>query len=231
MDAGGTSAPDTGAHPMQNVAPDASDSHDASPATPMDDASQSDDSSTEGEGGDNGLWPDASLLEASAEDAPSVLPDGSASCPNGVVDLSNVGAGDFTVSFSVATMQTGYVALVSQRSACTGGTFWDIRLCVPDAQKRCTVAGSVLVETSSPGEYSFLDSKVAVNDGKVHDVTVARASGVMTLRIDGNLSGSASSKAAFSSLPALQTSTGACVGHDATVALTGTLSSVCITTP
>jgi hypothetical protein len=214
MDAG-TAAPESGGHSTQNVAPDASESDDAT-----DEASQTD-----------GLSPDASPLEASAdEDAPYNGADGSTSCPNGVSDLSNLGTGDFTVSFSITTMQTGFVELVSQRSACTGGDFWDIRSCAPDPQKRCTVPGSVLVETSSGGAYGSLDSKIAVNDGSPHDVAVARTSGVLTITIDGKVSGSGPSKASFASLPALQTGNGACVGHDSTQALTGTLSSLCITT-
>jgi hypothetical protein len=216
-------APDTGSR-QPNVAPDAAESDDASPTS---DAAQTDDSS---QGISDGLGPDAGPLEASTGDDATTVVDGSPGCSNGVRDLSNIGTGDFSVSFRIATAQTGWVEVVSQRSACTNGNFWDIRLCAPDSQKRCTVSGSILVETSSSGAYAFVDSKIAVNDGSPHDVAVARASGVVKIEVDGKVSGSAPSKASFGSLPAVQTGNGACVGHDSTQLLAGTISDVCIST-
>jgi hypothetical protein len=225
-------AKDSGTHRPGPV-PDAAGSDDASSTAPMDDGSPASDESqghnpeSEAgplEGGDGDSAP-------TGDDAPSG-DDGSTVCTAGVSDLSNIGTGDFRVSFRVQTSQSGWVALVDQRGACTGGQFWDIRLCAPDPQKRCTVAGSVIVETSSPGEYIALDSKVAVNDGAPHDVAVARASGVLTIAVDGAIAGgSASSKANFASLPAKAVGNDACVGHDGTNALKGTISDLCITTP
>jgi hypothetical protein len=224
MDAGSSpAAPESGAHQPVSGGSDASESDDS--AASMDAASMTDSQ------GQNALAPEAGSLEGGeAVDAASGG-DGAAACPNAVSDLSSVGTGDFTVSFRVATTQTGYVALVAQRGACTSGDFWDIRMCAPDPQHRCAVAGSVLVETDSSSAYTALDSTVAINDGKPHDVAVARASGVLTITIDGVASGSTSSKASLASLPPMQTGTDACVGHDSTVALTGTLSNLCITTP
>jgi hypothetical protein len=233
MDPANLSAVDSGTH-RPGTMPDASRSDDASSTAPMDDGGPAGDESQ----GHDPVYPEAGPVEAGpveasdGVDAPSGGDDGSASCSNAVTDLSNIGTGDFHVSFRIQTSQTGWVALLDQRSACTSGQFWDIRLCAPDTQKRCAVAGSVLIETSSTGEYTFLDSKVAINDGLWHDVAVARASGVLTIAVDGAIAGgSAPSKANFASLPAKLVGNDACVGHDGTNALKGTLSDLCITTP
>jgi hypothetical protein len=230
MDPANLSAVDSGTH-RPEAGPDAAGSNDASSPMPMDDGAPADDESQ----GHDPMSSDSGPAEAGpveAGDDASSGDDGSTGCPNAVSDLSSVGTGDFQVSFRVQTSQSGWVALVDQRSACTSGQFWDIRLCAPDTQKRCAAAGSVIVETSSTGQYSFLDSKVPVNDGRGHDVTVARASGVLTIAVDGAISGgTASSKANFTALPARLVGNDACVGHDGTNALVGTLSDLCITTP
>jgi hypothetical protein len=232
MDPQNLSPVDSGTH-RPSPGADAAGSNDASSTAPMDDGAPTSDESQ----GHDAVSPDTGPDEAGpaeageGDDAPSG-DDSSTACPNAVSDLSNIGTGDFQVSFRIQTSQTGWVALVDQRAACTSGQFWDIRLCAPDAQKRCAAAGSVLVETSSTGQYTFLDSKIAVNDGLPHDVIVARASGLLTITVDGTVSGgTASSKANFASLPAKLVGNGACVGHDGTNALVGTLSDLCITTP
>ncbi|HEY2730054.1 MAG TPA: hypothetical protein VGK52_08930 [Polyangia bacterium] len=178
--------------------------------------------------------PDATARDAGAERQSDGAAD-AAPCVSGVQNLSNVGTGDFHVSFRVATTQTGWVALVNQRSTCYFGVFWDIRLC--GAGGSCP-QGAVSVETddnpASSATYQTVHSTATVNDGKPHEVEASRVSGVVTIRIDGAVSGTGPSAASLGSMPALRIGTDVCgtANSPPTAAFAGTtLANVCITSP
>jgi hypothetical protein len=152
-------------------------------------------------------------------------PRDAAACPGATRDLSNVGTGDFRISFHVVTTQTGWAALLNQRSVCFFAVFWDIRQ---------TDAGTLLVETdnNTSTSYQSVQSTIKINDGKPHDVTVARAAGTLTIRIDGAAAGQGPSSAALGAMPALRVGTDSCgpTSDPATAAFAGaTLSEVCMT--
>ncbi len=133
-------------------------------------------------------------------------------------DLSNIGAGDFRIQFTVTTSQTTWVALVSQRATCTNGMFWDIRI----------VNHQIFAETDDGnGNYTGLYSNKVVNDGLPHFVVVKRTSGVLSIDIDCQVDSSAASAAVIGALPAFAEST-PCVS-DGTEPLVGTLTDLCVT--
>jgi hypothetical protein len=182
--------------------------------------------------------PDAAAHGAGAEhppDGPAEVGADAAACLSGVKDLSNVGTGDFHVSFHVATTQVGWVALVNQRSTCYFGVFWDIRLC--GAGGSCP-QGAVSFETddtpTSSATYQTVHSTATINDGNPHEVEASRVSGVVTIRIDGAVSGTGPSAASLGSMPALRIGTDVCGAANSppTAAFAGTtLADVCITSP
>ena len=138
-------------------------------------------------------------------------------CPGGTSDLSNIGSGDFNISFHIVTSQTGLVALLNQRKSCDYGVFWDIRQ---------SMLGMILVELDSGSSYKTLKSTgLVINDGNPHDVTVARASGKLTIQIDGVVTGESTSSESLGVLPPLRVGKHVCVS---TVPFAGTLSEVCI---
>jgi Laminin G domain len=161
---------------------------------------------------------DGSILDASgASDAGQ---DASA-CKG---DLSNVGTGDFHVSATITTVQSGLVALANQRGVCGFGVFWDIRI----------QNGLLFVETDDNTSYTNLVSTgKTVNDGQPHDVLVNRTAGTLTAYIDGVASGSKRSAASLASLPPLLSRTDPCIGHtgDPTVAFVGTIANLCVAAP
>jgi hypothetical protein len=138
-----------------------------------------------------------------------------------VSDLSNIGAGDFHVSFAMTTTQIGLVALLNQRAVCTIGDFWDIRM----------QDGSLLVEISGAGNYAKLTtSGPIVNDGLAHSVVVERVAGAVAAFIDGASVAVGPSTASFGPLPALMTGKDVC-HDDGTVGLIGTVANGCLTSP
>jgi hypothetical protein len=158
-----------------------------------------------------------------------------APCVNGVTDLSNIGTGDFHISFRVATTQTGWVALLNQRSTCYFGMYWDISQC--GAGVACP-EGALIVQTddtpTSSATYQTVHSTATINDGNLHDVEVARVSGVLTIQIDGAVSGTGPSAASLGAMPALRIGTSVCGAANSPpfAAFAGTmLSDVCITSP
>jgi hypothetical protein len=137
-------------------------------------------------------------------------------------DLSNIGTGDFSITFELATSQnTGTVGVLGQRPVCNIGMFWDIRV----------QAGNLIVETddatnnNEASHYTLLTSTRGVADGGLHSVQVQRASGTLTITIDGMPSGSTASAASFASLPPVSAGVYGCVtvGGDGTGPLVGTL--------
>ncbi|MEA2699316.1 MAG: hypothetical protein QOI66_3587 [Myxococcales bacterium] len=147
-----------------------------------------------------------------------------AACVNGTRDLSSIGTGDFHISFRVATTQTGWVALLNQRRTCFYDVFWDIRE-APDG----TISAEL--DDSTSANYRSVKSPVKINDGNLHDVEVARVSGMMTIQIDGVLSGTGAAAVSLGAMPALRIGTDICgpTSSPVTAAFAGkTLSDVCI---
>lgn len=142
-------------------------------------------------------------------------------------DLSNIGAGDFSIRFAINTAQTGLVAVLAQRATCFGtdggpGGWWSLRL----------VDGRISIETAGPygAGYTYTQSSGTVTDGQTHEVLVERRSGTLTITVDCVLAGTGTHTAAFGTLSDFGNPDG-CLGADGTVALSGALSDVCIATP
>jgi hypothetical protein len=136
-------------------------------------------------------------------------------------DLSNIGTGDFRVAFEVTTTQTGWVALANQRAECDPSVFWDVRM----------DDGVVYVEVDDIAHYIALASTgPKINDGAPHAIVVVRASGTLTVYVDGGAAGSGVSGASLGPLPALKLGTDICVGAvgDSTVALVGEITNACV---
>jgi hypothetical protein len=206
------------------------------------------------DGGDEALPRDVGEPDADAGaanmDAP-VLPDSNAAppdteagvpetgpleagpdaCPN---DLSGIGMGTFHISFTVTVSQTGYVALLNQRSICAHSTFWDVRL----------YGGLLNVETDGPpapttsGYFQLQSMGVPINDGKPHKVRIKRtADHLISVFVDGDpqaVNGPSWASFSAGTLPQLQRGADICVGNpgDTTAALTaGTITDVCIGAP
>ena len=147
------------------------------------------------------------------------LPQEAAVCDG---DLSNVGTGDFRISLQVTTTQTGWVAVANQRGQCIPSVFWDIR--IDD--------GLVHVEVDDVAHYTAITSTgPKVNDGAPHAILAVRASGTLTVYVNGGASGSQASTASLGPLPPLRIGTDVCVGAvgDSTVALIGAVTAPCIT--
>jgi len=174
---------------------------------------------------------DASVTDAADQPSPRDADDAvdasdnAVACPVGTEDLSNVATGDFRVSFHVVTTQTGWVALINQRSVCSYGTFWDIRL---------QAVGRLWVEldNNTAGGYESVESTDAINDGQPHEVVVGRVAGRLSIHIDGAAAGQAGSPLSLGTLPALQVGDDICittVKSPVTVMFSGTLTDICIT--
>jgi hypothetical protein len=180
--------------------------------------------SSDSGGGDAAMDSAADLSRpVDAADAGDAASDARA-CPGETRDLSNVGTGDFRISFHIVTTQMGWAALLNQRSSCSLGLFWDIRQ---------TAAGTILAETdgNTSASYQTAESTTKINDGKPHDILVARVAGSLIIRIDGPASGQGPSSAALGALPALKVGNDPCgsASNPATAPFAGTtLSGICI---
>jgi hypothetical protein len=166
---------------------------------------------------------DSGSLDSGAPDAHDAAAD-AGPC---ITDLSGIGTGDFHIAFSMATTQTGQVALLNQRNVCFFGLFWDLRI----------YSGTLDVQTDDSAN-NFVEFQTTVppllNDGNLHAVVVHRAAQVITVTIDGTPAGTSSDVSSFASLPALQTGHDPCETgpmKDGTVSFAGTLKNVCITAP
>jgi hypothetical protein len=141
-------------------------------------------------------------------------------------DLSDIGSGDFEVSFTLQTTQPdGEFALLNQRSVCGPGNFWDVRV----------QSGHIIFETDSltdaaPDDDGFIGC-TSVTDGQPHTIVIQRIAGLLSLYVDGTLDTSGPSTSSFGPLPPLATGSDVCVGSDATVAFNGSdgaLTNACV---
>jgi hypothetical protein len=162
--------------------------------------------------------PDAGAETASTADARSE-PD-AAPCTG---DLSAIGTGDFHVSLTVTSTQTGLVALVNQRRDCVPSVFWDLRM----------DAGLLYVEVDDVAHYTALSTTgAAINDGRPHDLAARRIAGTLTAYVDGVDAGSSTSLASLGALAPLVSGTDVCVtSSDGTAALAGVITNLCVTSP
>jgi hypothetical protein len=139
-------------------------------------------------------------------------------------DLSNIGTGDFRIAFTINSTQTGPVALMSQRDICNRGVFWDVRM----------YDGSATLELDDNVTYpdtQSLGTNAVLNDGITHTVVFARASGTVTVTVDGAPDNSLADMTNFTALPALQQGTDVCSCCDGTQDLVGTLAGICVGAP
>jgi len=163
-----------------------------------------------------------SSADSSADSSPSVRDGASDSAIACGPTLSNAGAGDFDISFTFTTTQTGLVALLNQRKSCAPSTYWDIRL----------FGGVVRVEIDDVPNYTQVTSAVGwFDDGLPHDVAVQRRSGTLNLYVDGVVSGTSASAEVLHGLGPVSSGVDVCEGQDGTTALVGTLTNVCLSDP
>jgi hypothetical protein len=136
-------------------------------------------------------------------------------------DLSDIGTGDFRISFQIATTQSGWVAVANQRGECIPAVFWDIRL----------DDGLVYIEVDDIAHYTAITSTgPKINDGAPHAILVVRAAGTLSVYVDGSAAGSQGSGASLGALPPVQLGTDVCVSAvgDDTVALKGLILGACV---
>ncbi len=165
----------------------------------------------------------AGLGDTALDSAASDSGQDAARCIN---DLSNIGTGDFQISFSMMGTQTGRTALINQRRICYFEEFWDIR----------ASNGALLIETDQNSQSNwvlFTSKGPLVNDGQVHTVLVQRRAETVTAYIDGIASGSFISRTSFGPLTPIAIGTDPCdnTSMDSTVAFTGKVTNLCITVP
>jgi hypothetical protein len=132
--------------------------------------------------------------------------------------LSNIGTANFHVSFDLSTTQTA-MGLVNQRSTCDYGSFWGARL----------KDGSIFLETDG-NSYTAFQSR-PVNDGKLHHIDISRLDGLLSMSVDGVLSGSAMSATSFGALHPLAVGIDPCNGGTASPGWASWLGNVSVTTP
>lgn len=133
-------------------------------------------------------------------------------------DLSGIGTGDFTISFTMQSTATSGSerAIINQRSVCSGGAFWDLRI---------SSAGYLFIETDDGSNDLQLTPTVQLNDSQQHTIMVQRSSQVLTGYVNGTAVTAGLSLANWSGqLQALQTGSGVCDGTNSAL----TVGSVCI---
>ncbi|SRR6266498_14084 len=136
-------------------------------------------------------------------------------------DISNIGTGEFSISFRIATVSSAKSGILSQRVLCTSREFWDIRL---------FNAGHLLIELEANGgaDYDALLSTLTINDGVFHEVRVCRRLAKLYIFIDEKAAGSIPSQASLGPLAPLATGTSVCMDIDGTSTLVGAILDVCV---
>jgi hypothetical protein len=144
--------------------------------------------------------------------------DAGAPCPT---DLSNIGTGDFTVSFHMNTTLAGRLAVVNQRAICNTSNFWDVQI---------LTSGGLQLETDDGPNHSIIVGSTVVNDGKDHDVLVKRVSQHVSISVDSKADpmGQGTSPVSFGALVPIATRTDVCTSAKTFV---GTLDNVCASHP
>ena len=97
--------------------------------------------------------------------------------------VGNFGTGAFTVEFWINTTK-GNSNLISKRTNCYPGTFWNIKL------NGSNVYAEFMTDNTGSGNFG-VSSSVSVTDGKWHHVSVTRnTAGLVTIFVDGANTGS-----------------------------------------
>ncbi len=184
-------------------------------------------STRDASGRDAGSSADAGSAETGT--APDAGHEEASSPPACTSDLSGVGVLDFRIAFTLTTGWAGPVgselALVSQRAGgCVeDSVFWDVLL---------DNTGGVVAATGdgSTSSYVYVEAGVAANDGKPHRVTIVRASGKLSVVLDGvTVSATALDAYAFGAFPALAVGSDSC-GAVTPLGSSGSVADLCITT-
>jgi len=155
--------------------------------------------------------------------------EGAADAPSPVclTDLSGVGTRDFRIAFRLTTTASGGTyALLSQRTGCDmSSAWWDVTLQPLGGVELATDDGTA-------ASYVFVEAGDSVNDGKAHQVVVARENGSLVYYDDGVLRSSAILDASnFGDFAgALSIGRSSC-SAEAPLAGHGAISNVCITSP
>lgn len=160
---------------------------------------------------------DGSGRKSAAPDASSEAASDAEAGPPCTMDLSNVGTGDFHISFAITTEATGLtLALVNQQTVCDQSS-WAITL---------NSEGGIVATT---GDVS-VEAGDSVNDGTPHQVVVERVNGNLSYLDNGTLRSSiVSDSFAFAVLPPLVVGTSTCPGT-APLAGLGTVTDLCVAT-
>jgi hypothetical protein len=174
---------------------------------------------------------DAGCMDADVTGIPDSV-DAQAPCSG---DLSNVGMGDFRISFTLKTTQSGAnpgFALTNQRSDCQGGDFWDI---VIDQGGVVGFEIDNYPDDAGNSDDLGINSGVDVTDGAAHQVVIQRVSSTLTIYVDGTPVNASSCAINLVQLPPLETGTSPCVnfngnGFAAFDGCLGTLADLCVTT-
>lgn len=135
--------------------------------------------------------------------------------------LSNVGAGDFTITLTLVTRATVQSTVAYQRDTCGSSTFWDVQM---------RADGTVTVETDDggAGDYAMIHGTAVVNDGASHRIVVARRGQQMRLSVDGTVDGTAASSSTFGLLSPLGIAHGNPCEAAGLAPLAGTVTDVCL---
>ena len=135
-------------------------------------------------------------------------------------DLSGIGAGDFEIRFTLATLATVKTSLVFQRAACGTGPHWDVSL--GDGGR----AGLAVCEIAAGGSVGSTPTMMPVNDGAAHVVVCRRVAGVLSVILDGGPANTQVFSAPLGTLPPMAVGS----GHPCTdlAPLVGSITDVCV---
>lgn len=172
----------------------------------------------DGKSADSSAKQDGSTTDAGTEAATK-------SC---VTDLSNVGTADFHISFTLTT-DAGAVdmALLNQRTGCDQtSTWWDVSY-IPST----STTGALAAATDDGTHYVIAEQAAGPvpDDGKPHQIVVARTNGQFGFSIDGVVAaGPISDPYSFGPMSPLKVGTDDCAGFGPTI---GSITNMCITSP
>jgi hypothetical protein len=102
-----------------------------------------------------------------------------------------LGGGDFAVTFSINTTESGMVSLLGNRAGCVQGRFWDVRLY--SGLVGLELDGNDASGNFDASQYLTVFSAAPVNDGQWHKVTISRSAAVVSVAVDGGTGDLASS--------------------------------------
>jgi hypothetical protein len=168
-------------------------------------------------------------------------------CPSSglacIDDLSNIGTGDFQISFVLTTTWNGSadMAVINQRGHCDHGMFWDVRV---DGTGQLDVETDDAVSLGQANEHYSQIWSTSVADGKPHCIQIERKAQVLTTLIDGVVSSLGMSQSSLGPLPSFSVKSDACDGTacmtvpnfgvlcgDGSVPFVGTLTDICVASP